>query len=84
MTFFAKLLANNPLYSWKASNAGHSPEAARLGREEKRNAHFDNSEPQVGCKGALPLITELLPARSEIIDPIENALSEAERDEAKQ
>lgn len=49
----------------------------------KNNTHFDNSKSQVSCKGAPPVITEVLPARSEIIDPTENAHREAERGEVK-
>jgi len=49
----------------------------------KNNSHFDNSKSQVGCKGAPPVITEVLPARSEIIDPMENTRREAERGRGK-
>lgn len=81
---FANLLATNPPHSLESIKCLPFPEATRSLERGKNNTHFDNSRPQAGCKGVPPLITEELPARSEIIDPVENARSGAEREEVKQ
>lgn len=81
---FANLLATNPPHSLESIKCLPFPEATRSLERGKNNTHFDNGRPQAGCRGVPPLITEELPARSEIIDPVENARSEAEREEVKQ